>query len=108
MPFNPYHHNLDLSSNTMGSLQIIGKDRSTKTIRRVVGSINSLVFGSVNGDDNHRTEDLFSVDAHALFDAGEDRGLRIEAFLSLFDVRASCRALPPAITVAPSGLPMSM
>jgi hypothetical protein len=87
---NPHHAGPKLSRNTMSTLQIIRKDRCAKTIGLVVGSINSLVFGSVNGDDNHRTEDLFPVHAYALLDAGDDRGLHVEAFLSLSDVRASC------------------
>ena len=58
----------------MSALQSIREDCSTKTVGRVVGSIDGFAISGEARNENDRSDDLFSVHAHALLDASETVG----------------------------------
>ena len=67
---------LDLGSHSMTSGDVLGEDTRCKTVHRVVGSCNDLLFSVKGGDDNDGTKDFFSDNLHVGSDIGKD-GLKL-------------------------------
>ncbi|KAI6773645.1 hypothetical protein HG531_000494 [Fusarium graminearum] len=78
---DPNHTSLNLSSNTVGTLNVLCKDSSAETVGRVVGELESLCFITELGDDYHRAKDFLTEDTHLVVDVAKDSGLDEEALL---------------------------
>lgn len=82
---DPDHTGLDLTSHAMSALNILGEDRGTKSVGRVIGPSDGLVVVNEGRNHNEWTEHFLAVDAHVVFDIREDSRFNEEA-LSVADI----------------------
>jgi hypothetical protein len=91
----PDTSSLQLLCHTMSTFNILGEDRSSKTVIRIVSGVNDFLFICKRHDHTHRPENLLTRNlissdlgrdgySHARFDFCEDVGLDEEAVVGGF------------------------
>jgi len=72
---DPNHTRLNPLCNAMSPCNILGKNRTTKTVCCIVCHIQCLFFGLEARNNHERSKDFFTVDLHAGFDTSKDSGM---------------------------------